>query len=196
LRSAPPRSFVRKAGPAEADIYRLLATAVRELGAELCQRVDFRFEFDPLGSERLSLLQFALAAERSREPVRNSPPPRICGACSSEKVDCLIDIPQRQMARSQCLTIIGHSHRKSSARSLTRCSNCCDVSGGERSIAFAIALWSRGFRSTIISTGPEPPIPADLKRDADQERLVRAFPVAGEPIECTKSPTAKTETVK
>ena len=34
--------------------------------------------------------------------------------------------------------------------------------------------------------GPEPPTPADLKRDADYERLVRAFPVAGETIEPTK----------
>jgi hypothetical protein len=31
--------------------------------------------------------------------------------------------------------------------------------------------------------GPEPPTPADLKREADHERLIRAFPVAGEMIE-------------
>jgi hypothetical protein len=31
--------------------------------------------------------------------------------------------------------------------------------------------------------GPEPPTPADLKREADHERLVRAFPAAGEAIE-------------
>jgi hypothetical protein len=31
--------------------------------------------------------------------------------------------------------------------------------------------------------GPEPPTPADLERDADHERLVRAFPAAGETSE-------------
>jgi hypothetical protein len=31
--------------------------------------------------------------------------------------------------------------------------------------------------------GPEPVTPADLKREADHERLIRAFPVAGEVIE-------------
>jgi hypothetical protein len=36
--------------------------------------------------------------------------------------------------------------------------------------------------------GPEPPTPADLKRDAHHERLVRAFPVASETIEPTKYP--------
>ena len=35
--------------------------------------------------------------------------------------------------------------------------------------------------------GPEPPTPADLKREVDHERLVSAFPAAGEPIEPTKS---------
>jgi hypothetical protein len=39
--------------------------------------------------------------------------------------------------------------------------------------------------------GPEPPTPADLKREADHERLVRAFPVAGEAIEPMKSHQAK-----
>jgi hypothetical protein len=34
--------------------------------------------------------------------------------------------------------------------------------------------------------GPEPPKPADLEREADHERLVRAFPAAGEAIEPTK----------
>jgi hypothetical protein len=33
--------------------------------------------------------------------------------------------------------------------------------------------------------GPEPPTPADLKRKADHERLVRVFPVPGEAIEPT-----------
>jgi hypothetical protein len=33
--------------------------------------------------------------------------------------------------------------------------------------------------------GPEPPTPADLKREADHERLVGAFPVAGKTIEPT-----------
>jgi hypothetical protein len=37
--------------------------------------------------------------------------------------------------------------------------------------------------------GPEPPTPADLKREADHKRLVRAFPVAGETIEPTKCHT-------
>jgi hypothetical protein len=31
--------------------------------------------------------------------------------------------------------------------------------------------------------GPEPPTPADLQREADHERLVRAFPMTGETIE-------------
>jgi hypothetical protein len=38
--------------------------------------------------------------------------------------------------------------------------------------------------------GPEPPTPADLKREADYERLVRLFPVIGgaiEPIEPRRS---------
>jgi hypothetical protein len=35
--------------------------------------------------------------------------------------------------------------------------------------------------------GPEPPTPADLKREADHERLVGAFPMAGEAIEPRKS---------
>jgi hypothetical protein len=34
--------------------------------------------------------------------------------------------------------------------------------------------------------GPEPPTPADLKREANHERLVRAFPAAGEAIEPIK----------
>jgi hypothetical protein len=34
--------------------------------------------------------------------------------------------------------------------------------------------------------GPEPPTPVDLQREADHERLVRAFPVAGEAIVPTK----------
>jgi hypothetical protein len=39
--------------------------------------------------------------------------------------------------------------------------------------------------------GPEPPTPADLKREADHERLVRAFPVAGEAIEPTRYHTGQ-----
>ena len=31
--------------------------------------------------------------------------------------------------------------------------------------------------------GPDPPTAADLEREADQERLVRAFPVVGEATE-------------
>jgi hypothetical protein len=34
--------------------------------------------------------------------------------------------------------------------------------------------------------GPEPPTPADLQRDADHERSVRAFPTMGETIEPRK----------
>jgi hypothetical protein len=34
--------------------------------------------------------------------------------------------------------------------------------------------------------GPEPPTPADLKREADHERLVRAFPLLGETVEPIK----------
>jgi hypothetical protein len=39
--------------------------------------------------------------------------------------------------------------------------------------------------------GPEPPTPADLKRQADHERLVRAFPAAGETIDPTKCPAGQ-----
>jgi hypothetical protein len=35
--------------------------------------------------------------------------------------------------------------------------------------------------------GPEPPTPADLKREADHERLVSVFPVAGETIAPTQN---------
>jgi hypothetical protein len=35
--------------------------------------------------------------------------------------------------------------------------------------------------------GPEPRTSADLEREVDHERLVRAFPAADEPIEPTKS---------
>lgn len=34
--------------------------------------------------------------------------------------------------------------------------------------------------------GPEPPTPADLQRDADQERLARTLPLVGETIEPRK----------
>ena len=44
--------------------------------------------------------------------------------------------------------------------------------------------------------GPEPPIPADLQREANHERLVRAFPAMGETIEPRKSQPAKIETAK
>jgi hypothetical protein len=39
----------------------------------------------------------------------------------------------------------------------------------------------RGRISTRV--GPEPSTPADLKREADHKRLVRAFPMAGEAID-------------
>jgi hypothetical protein len=35
--------------------------------------------------------------------------------------------------------------------------------------------------------GPEPPTPADLKREADHEKLVGVFPVVGETIEPNKT---------
>ena len=35
--------------------------------------------------------------------------------------------------------------------------------------------------------GPEPPTPADLKCEADHEKLVRVFPVVGETIEPNKT---------
>ena len=61
-------------------------------------------------------------------------------------------------------------------------------------------LWWRGFdyvcgffvliRLSIFDRiyGPEPLTPADLTREADHKRLVRAFPAAGEAIEPTKMP--------
>jgi hypothetical protein len=39
--------------------------------------------------------------------------------------------------------------------------------------------------------GPEPPTPADVEREADHERLVRAFPAANEAIQPTKCHTAQ-----
>jgi hypothetical protein len=39
--------------------------------------------------------------------------------------------------------------------------------------------------------GPDPPTPADIQREADHERLVRAFPVASEAIEPTKCQTGQ-----
>jgi hypothetical protein len=39
--------------------------------------------------------------------------------------------------------------------------------------------------------GPEPPTAADLEREADHERLVRAFPLAGEAIDPTKDHTGQ-----
>jgi hypothetical protein len=44
--------------------------------------------------------------------------------------------------------------------------------------------------------GPEPPTPADLQREADHERLVRAFPAIGETIEPRKCHPGKIETAK
>jgi hypothetical protein len=44
--------------------------------------------------------------------------------------------------------------------------------------------------------GPEPPTPGDLQREADRERLVRAFPAMRETIEPRKSQPGKTETAK
>jgi hypothetical protein len=42
--------------------------------------------------------------------------------------------------------------------------------------------------------GPEPPTPADLKREADYERLVRLFPVIGGAIEPIKPRRSEVET--
>ena len=93
------RSFLRHTGLAQAKIYRLLAqipvlgTPDRVAGTERRQRVRIRFQLDRLGQSSSCLVQFALEAERTRQPMRNSPPPRICRACSSEEIDCLIDMP-------------------------------------------------------------------------------------------------------
>jgi hypothetical protein len=64
-------------------------------------------------------------------------------------------------------------------------------------------LWWRGLdrdcgffvltRLSIVDriSGPDPPTPADIQREADHERLVRAFPAAGEGIEPTKCPAGQ-----
>ena len=45
--------------------------------------------------------------------------------------------------------------------------------------------------------GPQPVTPADLRRETDHERLVRAFPAAGEPINPRKNAMpGKIETAK
>ena len=52
-----------------------------------------------------------------------------------------------------------------------------------------VCYWIVLIRLSIFDRiyGPEPPTPADLKREADHERLVSAFPAAGD---ATKSETA------
>jgi hypothetical protein len=55
-------------------------------------------------------------------------------------------------------------------------------------VCYWIVVMRLSIRDRIY--GPEPPTPADLKREADHERLIRAFPVAGETIgslPCTMS---------
>ncbi len=56
-----------------------------------------------------------------------------------------------------------------------------------------VCYWIVLIRLSIFDRiyGPEPPTPADLKREADHERLVSAFPVAVETIEPMKSHQAK-----
>jgi hypothetical protein len=49
------------------------------------------------------------------------------------------------------------------------------------SISYCIVLIRLSIRDRTF--GPEPPISADIQREADHERLVRTFPVAAEPIE-------------
>jgi hypothetical protein len=51
-----------------------------------------------------------------------------------------------------------------------------------------VCYWFVLIRLSIFDRifGPEPPTPADLKRQADHERLVRAVPAVGESIEPTK----------
>jgi hypothetical protein len=51
-----------------------------------------------------------------------------------------------------------------------------------------VCYWTVVIRLSIRDRiyGPEPPTPADLEREADHERLVRAFPVSGETIEPMK----------
>ena len=56
-------------------------------------------------------------------------------------------------------------------------------------VCYCITLIRLSIHDRIY--GPEPPTPADLKREAYHERLARAFPVAGEAIELTKYHTGK-----
>jgi hypothetical protein len=54
--------------------------------------------------------------------------------------------------------------------------------------ASAAAEERRGVGTIRLSVrdrlyGPEPPTPADLKREADHDRLVRVFPVIGETVD-------------
>jgi hypothetical protein len=43
---------------------------------------------------------------------------------------------------------------------------------------------------------PDPPTPADIQREADHERLVRAFPEAGEPLKPENTMPGKIGTAK
>jgi hypothetical protein len=61
-------------------------------------------------------------------------------------------------------------------------------------VSYCIALIRLWIFDRIY--GPEPPTPADLQRDADHERLVRAFLMTGEAIEPTKCHTGKIEASK
>jgi hypothetical protein len=55
-----------------------------------------------------------------------------------------------------------------------------------------------GHSSSIFDRiyGPEPPTPTDIQREADHERLVRAFPMTGETIEPRNAVPGKIGTAK
>jgi hypothetical protein len=56
-------------------------------------------------------------------------------------------------------------------------------------LCYCIVLIRLSIHDRIF--GPEPPTPADLKREADHERLLRAFPTVGEAIDPTKYRTGQ-----
>jgi hypothetical protein len=64
----------------------------------------------------------------------------------------------------------GYSHSRSSAKSRTRCSKRCVVSGGERSIASAVCIVLIRLLSHDRIIGIKSPTLADLKREANHER--------------------------
>jgi hypothetical protein len=75
-----------------------------------------------------------------------------------------------------------HAYSEPTWNSGARCSKRCVVSGGEAGdrVCDCIAIIRLSILDRIF--GPEPPTPADLEREADHERLVGAFPAAGEAV--------------